>query len=160
LAWALRHKIEDLPQQRNLSRSKHKDAIGSREKGLDLRRSHLPDFELRIKVKLQTRAHRNDKRNLKLLQRRQILFQDLSVDKIILVLNKEQWRLIEKYNSQGVVSRGESKCNAESLNRSVSLPRVLMNHHCDTGRHESSAERRSVEGDKTIASIDHVGEND
>lgn len=157
---AFRHKIKDLSQQRNLSSSKYKDAVGGREKGLDLGRSRFPDFELRVKVKLRARANRNDKRNLELLQRRQILFQNLSVDKIILALNKEQWSLIEQYNRQGVISSGESKCNAESLNCSVSLPRILMNDHRDTGRHDTSAERRSVEGNKTIASIDHVREND
>lgn len=97
---------------------------------------------------------------MKLLERRQVFLQDLPINKIVLSLSEHQRRLIKKHNSQRVVSSPESKCNAEGLNRSVSLARVLIDHHGNTGRHESSAESRSVEGDKAIASIDHVREDD
>jgi hypothetical protein len=56
LLWAFSQKIEDFPQRRNPNSSKYKDTVGSRDKGLDLRRSRLPDFELGVKVKVQTRT--------------------------------------------------------------------------------------------------------
>src|SRR5437867_7420720 len=117
-------------------------------------------LKLRVKVEPRPCAWRNYQRNLKVLQRRQVLFQDLSINKIVLPLSEHQRGVIKKHNSQRIVSNPESKSDAESFNRSVSLARVLMNHHNNTRRHESSGKCKSVEGNKAITSIDHVREDD
>lgn len=56
LAWAFRQQVEDLPQQSNLSSLKYKDAVGSRDKGFNLRRCRLMDFKDRVNVKPGTGA--------------------------------------------------------------------------------------------------------
>ena len=68
--------------------------------------------------------------------------------------------MIKKHHSQGILSNSKSKSDAEGFNRSVSLARVLMNHHNNTRRHESSEKCKSVEGNKAITSIDHIREDD
>ncbi len=56
LTWAFRQEVEDLPQRSNLSSLKCKDAVGSRDKGFNLRSRCLMGFKVRVKVKPGTRA--------------------------------------------------------------------------------------------------------